>query len=85
MTVCQLHLAHAAVYLPDFMSARSMLREHAMLRSVLQAAKDIDSFPLAVSFEAMWHMIFFEPPIVHAVSKCDIFECRYRLTMLCCA
>lgn len=43
---------------------------------VLQAAKVTDSFPLAVSFEAMWHMIFDEPPIVHAVSKCDIFECR---------
>ena len=51
----------------------------------MQAAKNTDSFPLAVSFEAVWHWIFGEPSIVHAVSKCDIFECRYELTMSCCA
>ena len=56
-----------------------------MSRHVVQAAKDTESFPLAVSFEAVWHMIFGEPAIVHAVSKCDIFECRYKLTRLYCA
>lgn len=42
---------------------------------VFQAAQDVDSFALGVSFEVMWHMIFGEPAVMHAASKCDLLEC----------
>lgn len=36
----------------------------------------MESFALGVSFEVMWHMIFGEPAVMHAASKCDLLECR---------
>lgn len=35
----------------------------------------IDSFQIGFCFEQLWHHIFGEPYLIHAISKCELFEC----------
>lgn len=44
--------------------------------AALQVAPADRSWPIAATWEQMWHAVFGEPYVVHAASKCEIYYCR---------
>lgn len=43
--------------------------------NVMEAGTLDESWDMGLSFELMWHVIFGEPYVAHAVAKCDLYKC----------
>ncbi len=49
--------------------------------AALQVAPADRSWPIAATWEQMWHAVFGEPYVIHAASKCEIYYCRCALCL----
>lgn len=43
--------------------------------NVMEAGTLEESWDMGLCFELMWHVIFGEPYVAHAVAKCDLYKC----------
>lgn len=72
------------VHMPNCCGEFMVTRERVLARplgfyqsalTVMEAGTLEDSWDMGLSFELMWHAIFGEPYVSHAVAKCDMYKC----------